>query len=239
MSGPQCCSNPPFLDSTYGEGYVLEVGGLKSYVTGSPASKTGILLVSDIFGYEAPKLRKLADKIAASGFFVVVPDFFYGDPFLYENVEKSLPVWLKSHGWEKGFEDAKLVIAAMKSQGITAVGAAGFCWGAKVTVQLAKPDYIQAAVMLHPSFVAVDELKEVYVPIAILGAEVDKYCPPELLRQFEDVLSSKSEVNSFVKMFPGTTHGWTVRYSEEDECDVKSAQEAHEDMLAWFTTHVK
>ncbi|XAR49098.1 Lysozyme [Bertholletia excelsa] len=191
-----------------------------------------------IAGYAAPKLRKLADKIAASGFFVVVPDFFYGDP-LHENVEKPLPVWLKSHGWDKGFEDAKLVIAAMKSQGINAVGAAGFCWGAKVIVQLAKTDYIRAGVMLHPSFVTADELKDFEVPVAILGAEVDKYCPPELLKEFEDVLSSKSEVNSFVKMFPGTKHGWTVRYREEDEFDVKSAEEAHKDMLAWFTTHVK
>ena len=105
-------------------------------------------------------------------------------------------------------------------------------------MQLAKSDYIQAAVMLHPSFVTVDEMKGIYdlrtilllcfyfrtvcvclseqthlkiywnilfetvftlltevqVPIAILGAEVDKYCPPDLLKQFEEVLSSKSKV---------------------------------------------
>lgn len=35
---------------------------------------------------------------------------------------------------------------------------------------------------------------EVQVPIAILGAEVDKYCPPEVLKQFEDILSTKPEV---------------------------------------------
>lgn len=42
--------------------------------------------------------RKLADKVSASGFYVVVPDFFYGDPYAPENAERPLPVWLKDHG---------------------------------------------------------------------------------------------------------------------------------------------
>lgn len=35
---------------------------------------------------------------------------------------------------------------------------------------------------------------EVKAPIAILGAEIDKQSPPELLKQFEEILSSKPEV---------------------------------------------
>lgn len=42
-------------------------------------------------------LRKIADKVAAAGFFVVAPDFFYGEPFVRENADKPFPVWLKSH----------------------------------------------------------------------------------------------------------------------------------------------
>ena len=30
---------------------------------------------------------------------------------------------------DKGFEEAKAVIEALKSKGISAIGAAGFCWG--------------------------------------------------------------------------------------------------------------
>ena len=32
---------------------------------------------------------------------------------------------------KKGFEDAKPVIAALKEKGVSAVGAAGYCWGGK------------------------------------------------------------------------------------------------------------
>ncbi|KAL5796773.1 hypothetical protein ACOSQ2_001593 [Xanthoceras sorbifolium] len=239
MAGSECCENPPALSSSSGAGSVVEMGGLKTYVTGPSHSNRAILLISDVFGYEAPTLRKLADKVGAAGFFVAVPDFFYGDPYAPDNVEKPIPVWIQSHGTDKGIEDAKPVIDALKSKGISAIGAAGFCWGAKVVVELAKSNCIQAAVLLHPSLVTVDDIKEVKAPIAVLGAEIDKISPPELLKQFEEVLSARSEVNGYVKIFPGVVHGWTVRYNVEDEKAVKVAEEAHQNMLDWFTMYVK
>ncbi|EYU38136.1 hypothetical protein ABFS82_14G197300 [Erythranthe guttata] len=240
MSGPQCCANPPTLSPNSGVGSVIEFGGLKSYVSGPSDSKLAVLLASDVFGYEAPELRKIADKIAAAGYYVVVPDFFNGDPLDPDNVEKLLPVWLSLHEPAKAYEEAKLVIDALKSKGITAIGAAGFCYGAKVVVELAKSsDLIQAGVLLHPSFVTLDDVKEVKAPLAILGAEMDQYTPPELVKQFEEILSSNSEVESFVKIFPGVAHGWTVRYDLDDEMAVKSAEEAQQDTLDWIMKFVK
>ncbi|KAF3457219.1 hypothetical protein FNV43_RR01876 [Rhamnella rubrinervis] len=268
MSGPQCCSNPPVLNPNGGAGHVEKLGGLNTYITGSPSSKLAIVLISDIlsflsffkllcyywilcckeywvlsvcFGYEAPNLRKLADKTAAVGFFAVVPDFFHGDPFhgdpyVPENADRPITVWLKDHG--TGFEEAKLVIEALKSKGFSAIGASGFCWGGKVVVELAKSDFIQAAVILHPALVTVEDIKEVKVPISVLGAEVDRPAPPELVKQFEEALAAKSGLDFHVKVFPKVEHGWTTRYSVEDEEAVKKAEEAHQDMLEWFSKHV-
>uniref|UniRef100_A0A2N9HC54 Dienelactone hydrolase domain-containing protein n=1 Tax=Fagus sylvatica TaxID=28930 RepID=A0A2N9HC54_FAGSY len=239
MSGPQCCSNPPTLNPNSGAGHVEQLGGLSTYVSGSPNSKLAILLISDVYGYEAPNLRKLADKVAGAGFYVVVPDFFHGDPYVPDSAERPIQVWLKDHGPDKGFEEAKPVIEAVKSKGVSAVGAAGFCWGAKVVVELAKAEFIQAAVLLHPSFVTLDDIKGVKAPIAVLGAENDHLSPPALLKQFEEALAAKSEVDGFVKIFPKVAHGWTVRYSVEDAAAVKSAEEAHMNLLEWFAKFVK
>ncbi|XP_006339416.1 endo-1,3;1,4-beta-D-glucanase-like [Solanum tuberosum] len=241
MSGPECCENPPnYLSGGGGggAGHVQQFGGFNCYLSGPVDSTQAVILVSDVFGYEAPKLRKLADKVAAAGFYVVVPDFLRGDPRI-PNDEKPLEVWIIDHGPDQGFEDAKPVIEALKSNGVTKIGAAGFCWGAKVVVELAKYAYIQAAVLLHPSFVVVDDMHAVKVPISILGAEIDRRSPPELVKQFEMALNAKPEVDAFVKIFPGVTHGWSVRYNDEDELDVKSAEESHQDMLGWFEKHLK
>ncbi|KAK7292368.1 hypothetical protein RIF29_08146 [Crotalaria pallida] len=239
MSGPECCSNPPTLNPSAGAGHVQILAGLNSYITGSPSSNLAVLLVSDIYGYEAPNLRNLADKVAAAGYYVVVPDFFNGDPYNPEIAERPLPVWIKDHGTDKGFEDAKPIIEALKSNGVSAIGAAGFCWGAKVVVELAKFKLIQGAVLLHPSFVNVDDIEGVDIPTAILGAEIDRMSPPELVKQFEQVLAAKPGVDSHVKIFPKVSHGWTVRYNTEDAEAVKAAEEAHQDLLDWFAKHLK
>ncbi|XP_006355882.2 uncharacterized AIM2 family protein C30D10.14-like isoform X1 [Solanum tuberosum] len=126
------------------------------------------------------------------------------------------------------------IFSCLVGLNISAIGAAGFCWGAKVVVQLAMSENIQAAVLLHLSFVSVDDFKEVEAPIAILGAEIDQLSPPELVKQFEEILSSKPEADSFVKIYLGVAHGWTVRYNVEDKKAVQSAQEAHQDMLNFF-----
>ncbi|KDO74851.1 hypothetical protein CISIN_1g0314641mg, partial [Citrus sinensis] len=109
----------------------------------------------------------------------------------------------------------------------------------KVVVQLAKHEFIQAAVLLHPSFVTVDDIKGVEVPISVLGAEIDQFSPPALVKEFEEALTAKSEVDSFVKIFPKVAHGWSVRYNAEDEFAVKAAEEAHQNLLEWLTKYVK
>ncbi|KAJ3693723.1 hypothetical protein LUZ60_009203 [Juncus effusus] len=239
MAGAQCCENPPTLDPAYGAGHVADIGGLKAYLAGSPESKLAVLLASDVYGYEAPNFRKLADKVGAAGFYVIAPDFFHGDPMTTEIFQNSRDEWLKNHGPAKGFEEAKPVIEDLKNKGISAIGAAGFCWGAKVVVEFAKGDSINAAVILHPGLITLDDIKEVKCPISILGAEIDHISPPELVKQFEAILSTQNMVDYFVKIFPGVSHGWTVRYDVNDTSTVEKAEEAHKDMLDWFAKYVK
>ncbi|XP_026379926.1 uncharacterized protein LOC113274499 [Papaver somniferum] len=125
----------------------------------------------------------------------------------------------------------------------------------KVVGELAKSGDLKAIVMMHPSLVTVDDIKvsidfsvrndkckfsEIKVPISILGAEVDQLSSPELVKQFEQVLQTKSDqVPSFVKIFNGVEHGWTVRYEIENKEAVEHAEEAHANMLELFSKYVK
>ncbi|XP_024964886.1 endo-1,3;1,4-beta-D-glucanase-like isoform X2 [Cynara cardunculus var. scolymus] len=237
MSGPECYANPPEMNSSSGNGSIEEIGGLKAYVTGNRSANLAILLASDAFGYEGVMLRKLADKISALGYLVVVPDFFFGGHICTTSPPQVRANWLHNHPPEKGCENARKIIAQLKSRGVFGVGAAGFCWGGMMVAKLAKYDDIKAGVILHPGRLTDDDINEVNVPIAILGGELDKLCPQEEVKHYGDILSSK-QVESFVKIFPGVSHGWASRYSEDDEVAVMSAQEAHTDMLNWLTKYV-
>ncbi|KAI3676408.1 hypothetical protein L1987_86015 [Smallanthus sonchifolius] len=239
MSGPECCTNPPVMNSSFGNGSVEEIGGLKSYITGDRSSNRGILLGSDAFGYEGVMLRKLADKISSLGYLVVVPDFFFGDCIYSTSPPEVRTNWLINHSPEKGCENARKIIGELKRKGVYAVGAAGFCWGGMMVAKLAKYNEIKAAVILHPGRLTDNDVNEVKVPVAILGGELDQLCPQEEIKHYGKILSKNQEVESYVKIFPGVGHGWASRYSEDDESAVRSAEEAHADMLNWLTKYVR
>ncbi|KAG5554822.1 hypothetical protein RHGRI_012398 [Rhododendron griersonianum] len=222
MAHPQCCTFAPILNPSYGAGQVEEFGGITTYTSGSSDSKRAILLIADVFGYSAPNLRNLADKCAAAGYFVVVPDFLHGDPFDHSG-DRTFVEWVNDHPVARIIVEAKLVIEALKSQ--AAMG-------------LTTPDYIQALVLLHPAFISVDDVLAVKVPIEILGAENDAVTPQATIKQFEAALKANHQVDYYVKIFPGVEHGWTVRYDTNDREAVKKAEEAHKDMLNWFTNNV-
>lgn len=75
-----CCVSGSIHDGTP-KGEVVEFGGVKTYVAkpkDGSKSKT-VVFVTDIFGYELPNVRLVADEYADNGFFVYVPDLLDGE----------------------------------------------------------------------------------------------------------------------------------------------------------------
>ncbi|KAG0560176.1 hypothetical protein M758_10G155600 [Ceratodon purpureus] len=228
-----CCTPaPPAAPTQVGKEEVL--AGTKVYITGSASASAAVIMINDVFGFDAPLLRKLADKVAVEGgYFVVVPDVLKGDPFTGSFAAGDFGPWIAKHGAkDEALEMTRGVVEAVKDKGFGAVGCAGFCWGAKVAVCLGKEKDVRAVVQLHPSFVEKSDYEEVVVPIAVLAA------PTDGVEQYEELLASRTEVKSFVKVFSDVRHGWTVRYEENDENDVEKANEAHKLMLDWFAKYL-
>ncbi|KQK06359.1 endo-1,3;1,4-beta-D-glucanase [Brachypodium distachyon] len=241
-SSQQCLDNPPDLTAAGGEGeagqLVPDLGGLQAYVTGSRLSAYAVVIASDYYGFQAPKLRKIADQVADDGYLVVVPDLLHGDPYK-DDPKNSFSEWLKTHSPVEAAEKTQVLIAALKKQGVSVVGVAGYCWGGKVAVELSKSEEIEAVVISHPALVTVDDMKEVKHPIEVLGAELDDTSPPKLVHQFEHALDQNKMIDHFVKIFPGVPHGFACRYDANDQFAVKTAEEARGDMLSWFNKYLK
>jgi carboxymethylenebutenolidase len=229
--GAACCTPaPPAKPEHIGKDETI--AGLRVYVTGPRAASKAVILVSDVFGYNAPLLLKLADKVGAAGYLTLVPDLLHGDPFagdwsgLPERRAKHLPTGAPVT------ETKHLVEVVKRTTGVESVGLAGFCWGAKVAVCVAKEKVVNAIVQLHPGAVEASDYAQVAVPISVLAA------PSDGVQQHEALLASRSDLPSFVKVFPDVVHGWAVRYQETDESAVRKANEAHSLMLDWFAKHL-
>eukprot|EP00270_Netrium_digitus_P013715 TRINITY_DN4590_c0_g1_i1.p1 TRINITY_DN4590_c0_g1~~TRINITY_DN4590_c0_g1_i1.p1 ORF type:complete len:258 (+),score=75.00 TRINITY_DN4590_c0_g1_i1:148-921(+) len=251
MATDRSCGHPPPpgpLLSPSGRAETWD--GLNVYIAGEKSS-AAIILVTDVFGYEVPQVRVLADYFAANGFIAVIPDILHGDPL--QSFE-DFPKWMPKHNPVAEGPNVKAVAEAVARKfGSVKFGVMGFCWGGKVAVtaeRVAAP-LISALVLAHPSRVTVEELQAVEAPVCILAAEIDKVTPLSLVKEFEATLKKSSNASvivgseggdgvgqvaekSVVKVFGGRAHGFTVRYETEDEAAVKAAKESHADALAFF-----
>lgn len=235
----QCCTPGPPAKEHYGVGKEENWDGLDVYVNWPTGATQGVVLASDVFGWDKPLLRKLADKVAAEGFVAVVPDFFKGDPLYPAEFEARGKKWFADHPFESAVTDTLTSVKVMKEKGIKSVGIAGFCYGGKVGAIIAKDDVTDAIVILHPGRVTNDDIKLVKTPFAILAAEIDQTTPVAHVEEWKKILESQNEVEYWVKVFPGQRHGWSVRYDENDEKSFKPAYEAQEDAINWFKKHLK
>lgn len=207
-----------------------KLAGLDVYVSGSlEASEAAVIMVSDVFGWKVPLFRKLADKVARNGYYVVAPDFFHNDPLV--NIS-DIDTWILRHPMNASVEPAKEVVLAVKAKGISSVGLAGFCWGGKVVILTgnSQKGLVNAIVQLHPAPPATSDYATMVTPIMILAAPTDQ------VQNFTSLLESrkKHHVKVFVKIFKDVVHGWTVRYNESDPRQVYRANRAHGLMLKWF-----
>ncbi|KAL9612809.1 MAG: hypothetical protein Q9167_002592 [Letrouitia subvulpina] len=138
------------------------IGGLQTYIS-EPATgskKKSIVFITDVFGWQFPNVRLLADEYAKAGFYAYIPDILNGDALPHEflqTIEPSLKeqetlgvagkaknaaivaatlgTWLPKHreGVTRPLIDG-FVNTVRMTPGTDKVGAIGFCFGGRYAV---------------------------------------------------------------------------------------------------------
>ena len=192
----------------------------------------GVLLYQDAFGLR-PRLRSMADRLAAAGYTVLVPNVFYrhgrtplgelpefidpsADPTLWQRIR---PV-MSSLTPEQIGRDADAFLGFLADSPFVArgpVALTGYCMGARLALRTAAthPDRVAAAAGFHGGNLVTDApdsphrgVEHVTAELYFGFADQDASMPAEQIRELGEALDAAG-VRYTSEVYPGAQHGYT------------------------------
>ncbi|CAD2213281.1 hypothetical protein AGDE_03403 [Angomonas deanei] len=208
--------------------------GNKYYITGPIDSKKGVLMIADIFGIDIDNSKRYMDHLAAEGFLVVAPNFFGRRcwptsqwPPNYESEEwQSFFNYVINFDAHIGhaYEAAKL----MRKLGVEKISSVGMCWGANISVRLAREKVVDAVLTPHPSLLTVESLKDYTGPLGILFSK-DEPLQDEIREALKDY-PSKCVCESYDQLDHGFLCG-RYGYDENNKEQMKQLDAAEKSSI--------
>lgn len=152
--------------------------------------------------------------------------------------------WLGNHGKDKTRVPLDKLIEGLKTRGITAFAAVGYCLGGRYVFDLAFDGAIKAAAVAHPSLLEVpsdfESFKTTGIPLLINSCETDPMFPAEKQKASDEILGGgQPEAENYKRAyFPKCEHGFANR-GDLRIPEVKAGKEgAFKNTVEWFLEYL-
>ncbi|XP_075399084.1 carboxymethylenebutenolidase homolog [Tenrec ecaudatus] len=226
-----------------GQGHQVQVEHIGAYVS-RPLADSGraVVIIQDIFGWQLPNTRYMADMIAANGYTTIVPDFFVGqEPWHPTGDWSTFPKWLETRDARKVDKEMDAVLRYLKLQcGAQRVGLVGFCWGGVAVHHLmaTRPDF-RAGVSVYGLVKDAEDVYSLKNPTLFIFAENDAVISLEQVSLLTRKLKEHCKVDYQIKTFSGQTHGFVHRKREDVvPADKPYIEEARRNLIEWLDKHL-
>ncbi|NWS04920.1 carboxymethylenebutenolidase homolog [Motacilla alba alba] len=226
-----------------GRGQEVQVGHIKAYVCKPPASADkAVIVIHDIFGWQLPNTRYIADMLTTNGYIAICPDFFVGqEAWKPSNDWASFEDWVKTRDAGKIDKEVDVVLKYLKEQcGAKKIGVIGFCWGgAAVQHLMLKNPHLKTGVSLYGVISRFEDKHSLLHPTFFIFGEKDNIIPLEQVTLLEQKLKQNCKVDYEVKIYPGQTHGFVHRKREDiNPQDKPYIEEGRKDMINWLNKYL-
>ncbi|XP_026455546.1 carboxymethylenebutenolidase homolog [Papaver somniferum] len=191
-------------------------------------NETGVLLLSDVFGFEDSATRDFAYRVACNGYNVLVPDLFRGNPWSKHRPKDDYENWRAKQSLERVSADINLAAKWMVDEFIAAkmskkLGIIGFCFGGGRILETLSQDqgsYFGTGACFYGTRINPSVADSINVPVLFISGDKDPLCPVELLHDLEKNIGRGSKV----VVFEGRGHGFVHRpESQEEDEDADAA----------------
>jgi carboxymethylenebutenolidase len=198
------------------------------------APHPGILMYHDLMGIR-PVVTQMADRLAAEGYTVLIPNSFYrhGPAPTVPDMPAIVPeerVWeiagkaqavSKELTPEDSLRDAQAWLDWLDAEPLVAdgpFGLLGYCHGGMVGLRTAGtyPDRFAATAIIHGSHMVTDAPDSPHLvanrikgEVYLISGDRDVVCPPEEIERLDQLLTAAG-VAHHVDLVPGANHGFSV-----------------------------
>jgi carboxymethylenebutenolidase len=192
----------------------------------------GVLLYMDAFGLR-PRLEEMAQRIAAEGYVVLVPNVFYRrgrapliDTDLVRTEDRgklfaTLSPFMKQVTPERAMSDADAYLDYLDARDEVSeapMGTVGYCMGGALALRTAahRPERIGAVATFHAARLATDApdsphllADRIRAEVYVASADKDRGMPPEQQQLLDEALTGAG-VRHVCEQYDGAAHGFTM-----------------------------
>ncbi|XP_078434445.1 alpha/beta-Hydrolases superfamily protein [Wolffia australiana] len=195
----------------------------------------GVLLLSDELGFEDSSIREFAYRVACSGYNVLVPDLFRGNPWKVGWPREDFGPWSAAHLQDRVSSDIARSAQWLEDEFIAAgickkLGIIGFSFGADRLIETLAEDTtgrFGTGVCFYGSQRGLGLTQKIRVPLLFICGDADPLCPVSVVRDMEAAVAGAKAV-----VYHGRGQGFAHRPASQDEDD--DAEEAFTITRAWL-----
>ncbi|KAJ5110402.1 hypothetical protein N7532_000937 [Penicillium argentinense] len=246
MTCEACRTIPPVTSQGYTpKGQYETIAGLKTYVTGNPEARIGLVDIYDVFGLSNQTLQG-ADLLATRlNAVVLVPDFFEGDALEHHNIppdtdEKKQRIGQFLATRANIERNTGVVLAAVPEYRtrfplVAKWGANGLCWGGKVTILASGSNTpFAASSQVHPGLLDPADAQFVSIPHMVLASKDEE---ADKVAAYAPLVAPKSGV---VETYSSMWHGWMGARAnlENEESRAEYVRGRYAQLADFFEKHL-
>ncbi|MFI5715568.1 dienelactone hydrolase family protein [Nocardia sp. NPDC051750] len=220
----------------------------------------GVLVIQDGFGLR-PSLRSLADRIAAHGYTVLLPNAYYRhgpapvielpdliDPAQRPEIFQQVLPMIRELTPELLRSDAGAYLEWLSASPHVAagkVGLTGYCMGARLAVLTAGmfPDRVAAVAGFHGGPLVTDAPDSPHLTVGNITAELyfahagdDHHITAEHIAQFDKALAAAG-IRHRTEVYEAAQHGYTQ--ADTSAYDPEAAERHYRELLALFDRNLR
>lgn len=203
---------------------------------------SGVLLLTDVLGYEDQDTRDFAYRLSCFGYSVLVPDLFRGQPWSDSRPKSEFDAWRATQRPERVAGDIASARAFLRDAvsgygagpGESRLALLGFCYGGGRLLETLAADggrEFSTAVFFYGTKFDPSIADSIQVPVLFITGDQDPLSPVDTVEQL------KAKVpGSAIRVYAGRGHAFGHHPASMDDDD--AAEDAFGEMRKWLHDHL-